>query len=54
VFLFADGAPPGPSPIEIGLMVVTLILTVAAVVFGLRVLRRMNSEEGNPDSEPKP
>jgi hypothetical protein len=54
VLLFADVAPADPSAIELGLIAVTLLLTVAAVVFGLRVLRRMNTEETNPDSEAKP
>ena len=52
--MLADQAPRGISPIEAGLMAVTLLLTVAAVFFGVRVLRKMNAEETNPDSEAKP
>lgn len=50
--LFADLPPAGPSPIEWGLMAMTLILTIAAFVFGIRVLRKINDEETDPEVKP--
>lgn len=44
--LLAEAA--GPNPIEIGLMAVTLLLTIAAVFFGVRALRRMNDDTDTP------
>jgi hypothetical protein len=52
VLLLADA--PAISPIEMGLIAAMSVLTLAAVVFAVRVLRRMHAEEASPDSQPKP